>query len=49
MILFVLLQAFLAQPPETWATEEVAVGVGKYLGSTLVIDVLCNWVKSLNA
>ncbi|XP_053841085.1 UMP-CMP kinase isoform X3 [Vidua macroura] len=42
-------EAFLAQPPETWATEEVAVGVGKHLGSTLVIYVLHNWVKSLNA
>lgn len=46
---FVLLQAFLAQPLETWATENVAVGVGKHLGSALVMDVLCNWVKSLNA
>lgn len=36
------LQAFLVQPPENWAMEETAVGVGKCMGITSVIDVLCN-------
>nr|XP_021155773.1 uncharacterized protein LOC110365618 isoform X5 [Columba livia] len=35
-------EAFLVQPPENWAMEEAAVGVGKCMGVTSVIDVLCN-------
>ncbi|KAJ7423536.1 hypothetical protein BTVI_09456 [Pitangus sulphuratus] len=36
-------KAFLDEPPETWATtEKAALRAGKRLGSTLVIDVLCN-------
>lgn len=41
-LVWFLLQSFSAQPSESWTMEEDAVGSGKELEVTFVVNVLCN-------